>query len=175
MAHKGRKCNILDPLKLNVPWQLPQMLQPKVSSGIMKVNIHMMTSPYSGTSETPLLGFPGGPVVKNPPAMQRTWIWSLIWEDPTVHKATEPMHHNYWAWVPQLLKPMQPRARALQQEKPLQWEAWALQLEYNRVQQQRPSAAKNSKIKTKHETLFPLLPVHYFLPPSEKKPLFITF
>ena len=23
MAHKGRKCNILDPLKLNVPWQFP--------------------------------------------------------------------------------------------------------------------------------------------------------
>ena len=35
----------------------------------MKVNIHMMTSQYSaGTSEIPLLGFSGGPVVKNPPA-----------------------------------------------------------------------------------------------------------
>ena len=45
-----------------------------------------------------------------------------------------------------------PRARALQQEKPLQWEAHSLQLESGphspqpekaRVQQQRPSAAKN--------------------------------
>ena len=45
------------------------------------------------------------------------WVWSLVWEDPTCHEATKPMHHNYWAcalelmshnyWarVPQLLKP----------------------------------------------------------------------
>ena len=32
--------------------------------------------------------------------MQGTWIWSLFWEDPTVHKVTEPKHRNYWAWVP---------------------------------------------------------------------------
>ena len=25
--------------------------------------------------------FPGGPVVKNLPAMQETWVWSLGWED----------------------------------------------------------------------------------------------
>ena len=27
-------------------------------------------------------GFPGGSVVKNPPAMQETWVQSLLWEDP---------------------------------------------------------------------------------------------
>ena len=27
-------------------------------------------------------GFPGGSVVKNPPAMQETVVWSLGWEDP---------------------------------------------------------------------------------------------
>ena len=27
-------------------------------------------------------GFPGGSVVKNPPAMQETWVQSLGWEDP---------------------------------------------------------------------------------------------
>ena len=27
------------------------------------------------------LGFPGGSVVKNLPAMQETWVWSLDWED----------------------------------------------------------------------------------------------
>ena len=49
--------------------------------------------------------------------MQGTWVWSLVWEDPTCRRATKPMHHNYWAcalepashnyWacVPQLLKP----------------------------------------------------------------------
>ena len=26
--------------------------------------------------------FPGGLSVKNPPAMQETWVWSLGWEDP---------------------------------------------------------------------------------------------
>ena len=64
---------------------------------------------------------------------------SLVWEDPTCHGATkpvnynywayalEPRNHNYWAHVPQLLKPRHPRARVLQQEKPLQWEARVLQ------------------------------------------------
>ena len=54
----------------------------------------------------------------------------------------EPVSHNYWARVP--------RARAQQQEKPLQWEApqrrvapRSLQLEKARAQQQRPNAAKN--------------------------------
>ena len=28
------------------------------------------------------MGFPGGSVVKNPPAMQETWVRSLGWEDP---------------------------------------------------------------------------------------------
>ena len=27
-------------------------------------------------------GFPGGPVVKNLPAKQKTQVWSLVWEDP---------------------------------------------------------------------------------------------
>ena len=28
------------------------------------------------------MGFPSGSVVKNPPAMQDTWVLSLNWEDP---------------------------------------------------------------------------------------------
>ena len=31
---------------------------------------------------TPVLGFPIGSVVKNPPAMQETWVRSLGQEDP---------------------------------------------------------------------------------------------
>ena len=27
--------------------------------------------------------------------MQGTWVRSLVWEDPTCHGATKPMHHNY--------------------------------------------------------------------------------
>ena len=56
------------------------------------------------------------------------WVQSLIWEDPTCHRATKPMCYNYWAHEPQLLKLMIFRACALQQAKPLQWEACTLQL-----------------------------------------------
>ena len=50
--------------------------------------------------------------------MQGTWVRSLVWEEPTCHGATKPVHHNYWAgtlepvshdyWacVPQLPKPV---------------------------------------------------------------------
>ena len=55
-------------------------------------------------------------VVKNLPANERTWVQSLIWEDPTWCGATKPVHHNYWAYVLQLLKPVHPRAPAPQQE-----------------------------------------------------------
>ena len=63
--------------------------------------------------------------------MQGTRVWAPVQEDPTCREATkpvshnyracalEPATHNYWARVP--------RARAPQQEKPLQWEARAPQ------------------------------------------------
>ena len=66
--------------------------------------------------------------------MQRAWVWTLVWKDPTCCGATKPVCHNYWACAlracqPQLLSPhatttedSTPRARA-PQEKPLQWEA----------------------------------------------------
>ena len=69
--------------------------------------------------------------------MQDIWVWSLVWKDPTRHGATKPVGHsywacaqepgspNYWAHVLQLLEPVSPRARAPQQEKPLQSEARA--------------------------------------------------
>ena len=39
-------------------------------------------------------------------SMQGKWVPSLVQEDPTCCGATKPLHHNYWAHVPQLLKPM---------------------------------------------------------------------
>ena len=78
--------------------------------------------------------------------IQGTRVGSLAWEDPTFHGATKPLSHNYWARVP--------RARALQQEEPPQWEAHiqqqrvaphSLQLEKAQVQQQRPNAAKKKE------------------------------
>ena len=37
--------------------------------------------------------------------VQGTWVRALVWEDPTCRAATKPVSHNYWARVPQLLKP----------------------------------------------------------------------
>ena len=54
--------------------------------------------------------------------MHGTAVWYLVWEGPTWLRATKEMRHNYQARAP--------RANALQQEKPPQWEAKAPQLEY---------------------------------------------
>ena len=88
--------------------------------------------------------------------MQETWVWSLVWEDPTCCRETKPMCHNYWAYAleparhnyrahtAQLPKPVCPRAHAQQQKKPLQGEARALP--------QRPSTAKNKNVLKKDVT-----------------------
>ena len=42
--------------------------------------------------------FPGGAVVKNPPAnagVQGTRVRALFWEDPTCHGAAKLVHHSY--------------------------------------------------------------------------------
>ena len=41
-------------------------------------------------------GFPGGSVVKNPPAMQETWVWSPGQEDALEEEMTT--HSNILAW-----------------------------------------------------------------------------
>ena len=80
---------------------------------------------------------------------------ALVQEDPTCQGETKPGHHNYWACalepghhncgphVQQPLKAKQLGACALQQEKPLQWEAHALKW--------RPSEAERRKEKEKEE------------------------
>ena len=40
-------------------------------------------------------GYPGGSVVKNLPANERTWVQSPVLEDPTCLGATKPVYHNY--------------------------------------------------------------------------------
>ena len=51
-----------------------------------------------------LLGFPGGSVVKNLPAMQETWVESLDWEDP-LEKETAT-HSSILAWeIPGIEEP----------------------------------------------------------------------
>ena len=79
--------------------------------------------------------FPGGAVVKNPPANAGNMGSSPVWEGPTCWRATKPMRHNYWAhalepeshnyWAhaPQLLKPARLKPVLHNKEKPPQWEA----------------------------------------------------
>ena len=98
--------------------------------------------------------------------MQGTRVQALVWEDPTCHGATKPMHHNYWAcalepvshnyWahVPQLLNPahLEPvlrNKRSHRNEKPVHTtksSPCSPQLEKAHVQQQGPNAAKNKLI-----------------------------
>ena len=72
-----------------------------------------------------------------------TQVQFLVQEDPTCRGTTKPTSHDYWS--------PHPRAHALQQEKPPQWEAWTPQLESSPhlpqlekacAQQPRPGAAK---------------------------------
>ena len=53
--------------------------------------------------------FPGNSVVKNLPAMQETWVWSLGWEDPLEGRKTHssiPAWRIPWAEEPGGLQPM---------------------------------------------------------------------
>ena len=42
------------------------------------------------------MGYPGGSVVKNLPAMQEMWIGSLGWEDPLENEMS--IHSSILAW-----------------------------------------------------------------------------
>ena len=95
--------------------------------------------------------------------MQGTRVRALVREYPTCHGATKPVHrnywacalepgsHNYWARVPQLLKPACLEPVLHNKAKPPQWgprtatkrSPRSLQLEKAHVQQRRPNAAKN--------------------------------
>ena len=89
--------------------------------------------------------------------MQETWVQVLVREDPTCG-ATKPVRQNYWSQ--RALEPTHhtteartPRARALQQEKPPQREACALQ---QRVAPACPSQLERSPhtaTKTQHSQI----------------------
>ena len=91
--------------------------------------------------------------------MQGTQVRALVWEDPTCHGATKPVHHNYWAcalepashnyWahVPQLLKPVCLEPMLRNKEKPPQWEACAPQRRVapTRATRESPRAATKTQ------------------------------
>ena len=80
-----------------------------------------------------MLDFPCGPAAKSPTHNAvDSEVRSLVWEDSRCLKPTKPVSHNY-ALVPashnyraHILKGKHPRAHAVQQEKPPQWEACTL-------------------------------------------------
>ena len=70
--------------------------------------------------------------------LQETWVWFLVWEDPTWPRATKPTHHSPRVLQgPRVLRGLRntttearvPTAHTLQQEKPTQGEAHTPQLE----------------------------------------------
>lgn len=93
----------------------------KESVGISVLSIFFLFLPHKRVGD-----FPGGPVVKNLPTIQGTRVQSpglgrfhSHVEQPSLGapaKSMEPGSLNYQARVRQLLKPLHPTARALQQE-----------------------------------------------------------
>ena len=100
--------------------------------------------------------FPGGTVVKNPPANAGTWVRALVREDTTCHGATKPMCHNYWAcvlepachnyWSPHTYSLCSATREATAVRSPhttTKSSPCSPQLEKACTQQRRPNAAKN--------------------------------
>ena len=83
--------------------------------------------------------------------VQGTQVRALVQEDPACRGATKLVCHNYWAHVPQLLKPMHLEPMLCNREATAMRSPHTasksspclLQLEKARVQQQRPNAAIN--------------------------------
>ena len=81
---------------------------------------------------------------------QGTWAQSLVREDSTCSRATKPVCHKHWAYVPKLLKPacLEPtlwNKRRRRNEEPVhcnEGRPGLPQLQKACVQQQRTSAAK---------------------------------
>ena len=88
------------------------------------------------------------------PPMQATWLWFLVWGDPTCHRAAKPMSLDYWVPVLQLPKPEGPEPVLCNKRSPCSpWEGCAPpwmnacaphspKLETARGQQRRHSATK---------------------------------
>ena len=61
-----------------------------------------------------ILGFPGGSAVKNPPAMQETWVHFLSQENPMEKEMTT--HSSLFAWeIPWAEEPSRLQTMGLQE------------------------------------------------------------
>ena len=99
--------------------------------------------------------------------MQGTQVWFLVREDPVSYEAMEPTCHSYWACALERRNcnygACRPRAHALQQENPPQWETCApqpesspcsLQLEKTPCSNKYPVRPKRNKIIKKDEEYY---------------------
>ena len=111
-------------------------MHPYVHSSTIHNSQDMETTLWWMDKEDVVHDFTGGPMVENLPASagdtgsipdsQRSHIPQSKSVCHNYWACTlEPGSCDYWSYVLQLLKPMLPRAHALQQEKPPQWEAHA--------------------------------------------------
>ena len=66
-------------------------------------HLHFMTSASNRMKSVKFKkkrGFPGVQRLRIHLPVQRTWVWSPIWEDPTCRGAAKRLHCNYWARAP---------------------------------------------------------------------------
>ena len=102
-----------------------------------------LTGLISLLSNNTLWGFPGGPVVKNPPANSGDMVWFVVQEDTSCHGGAKLVCHNYLSLCF--------RALELQQEKLPQWEAHTLQLDSNPCLPQLQKAMKTQSSPPKNK------------------------
>ena len=97
LHHARLPCPSPTPRACSNSWPLSRWCHPTTSSSIVPFSSCLQPFPASGsfpmsqfykismrnnTKLTQPEGFPDGSVVKNAPAKQETWVWSLGWEDP---------------------------------------------------------------------------------------------
>ena len=117
-------------------WRIPWTEEP---GGLQSLELQRIGHDWATNTHTRL----GGPGLKNPPANEGTWVWSLVWEDGTRCRATKPVCHSYWsprAWAHALAtrEATATEARALQTEN----SPSSPQLDEAYVQRQKPSAVQ---------------------------------
>ena len=80
-------------------WRLQFSGQPKEGLGSApnpSVGQEDFSTPTVWFNSWWFLGFPGASVVRNPSVMQKTWVWSLGWEDPL--EKGMATHSSILAW-----------------------------------------------------------------------------
>ena len=89
------KMTIIKKPAYNKCWQKCREKETLLHHWECKLGAATMQNSMKIPSKTKNKGFPGGSVVRNPPANVGDRVQSLVQEDPTYHRATKPVYHNY--------------------------------------------------------------------------------